>query len=639
MPEPTGSDELGDEPGDGLGVGLGDELGVDVLPDVSGIDRAFHYVVPPALVNDVSVGTIVRVSLHGRRVRGYVVAVGVPAPPGVRAQAILQVVSLGPPPPVVELCAWAAWRYAGRLRPLLLAASPARMVRSLPPPLVRRQALSLEGPGPARRAGSPEVPSPPWLAAAVSRALGAREAVLRLPPAIERLPVVLGVLGATRQAPGDPMVLVESQSDAGALARRLVALGLPACLYPEQWPGAAAGGCVVIGTRNVAFAPGKRSVILVLDAFSEAYRSERAPTFDARVVVAERGRAEGAAVVFVSSCPSAELLDTRTLVTVDPSTERNGWPTTIVLDAREEDPREGGYPSRLVSLVRAEVAAGGGPEPRVVLVLNRAGRARLLACGVCRTIQRCSACGAALVQPVRPPRGTIGVLLCPSCRDSSPALCTACGSARLRILRPGVALAREQLESLLGVEVAEMGVPGSPAPRAPVVIGTEAVLHAVRRAAMVGFLDLDHELLAPRFRASEEALALLARASRLVGGRLVGGRQGHGRLVVRTSVPDHEVVRAVQAGAPQLVTEVELERRSQLRLPPVTALAEVTGAAARRVVDQLEGVEVAPVRSGRYLVRANSSEELADAFARLVAGAPAGWAGVDARVEVDPLGI
>ena len=47
--------------------------------------------------------------------------------------------------------------------------------------------------------------------------------------------------------------------------------------------------------------------------------------------------------------------------------------------------------------------------------------------------------------------------------------------------------------------------------RAPVVVGTEAVLHRVPRADAVAFLDFDSELLAPRFRAAEEALALLAR--------------------------------------------------------------------------------------------------------------------------------
>src|ERR1019366_8360101 len=99
---------------------------------------------------------------------------------------------------------------------------------------------------------------------------------------------------------------------------------------------------VVIGTRNVALAPSACSVIVVLDAHSESYRSERAPTFDARGLVAERSRREGVPVAFLTPCPSLELLQRRQRVPLERPAERSGWPTVSVLDAREEDPREGG---------------------------------------------------------------------------------------------------------------------------------------------------------------------------------------------------------------------------------------------------------------------------------------------------------
>ena len=45
-----------------------------VLPDVSGLDKAFDYLVPEPLEATVEVGTRVRVDLHGRRVGGWVLA-------------------------------------------------------------------------------------------------------------------------------------------------------------------------------------------------------------------------------------------------------------------------------------------------------------------------------------------------------------------------------------------------------------------------------------------------------------------------------------------------------------------------------------------------------------------------------------
>ena len=73
---------------------------------------------------------------------------------------------------------------------------------------------------------------------------------------------------------------------------------------------------------------------------------------------------------------------------------------------------------------------------------------------------------------------------------------------------------------------------------------------------MVAFLDLDQELLAPRYRAAEEALALLVRAA-----RLVGGRAGGGRLLLQTRLPDHEVVQAALLADPARVAAAEADRR------------------------------------------------------------------------------
>jgi hypothetical protein len=79
-----------------------------------------------------------------------------------------------------------------------------------------------------------------------------------------------------------------------------------------------------------------------------------------------------------------------------------------------------------------------------------------------------------------------------------------------------VSRVREELEVLAGLPVGEVSAQAADNPGldAPVVVGTEAVLHRVRAVGTVVFLDFDQELLAPRYRAGEQALALLARADR-----------------------------------------------------------------------------------------------------------------------------
>ena len=590
---------------------------VAVLPDVTGVDRSFAYAVPAALAGAVEIGSVVRVPLHGRRVRGWVIG-DADEPDGYELREILGVVSLGPSPELVELGRFGAWRYAGRLRPFLLAASPPRIVRALP--VARPASVARTVPG-----GSE-------IAVATRRALSMPSSLLRLPPGAPRLDVVTAALDRVEAL--DTLVLVPARRDAEVLARRLTWLGRRVALQPEAWVEAAAGGRTVVGARAAVFAPvGRLGLVVVLDAHSEAYVEQRAPTWDATVLAAERARRAGVPILLVSPCPTLVGLASSTLVTVAPETERAGWAALDVIDRRGDDPRSGLFSSRCAAIVRASRRSR--PEVPVVCVLNRTGRARLLACGACRAIVRCERCEAALVEA-----GADGELVCPVCGTKRPNVCAACGSTRLKRLRLGTARAAEELAALVGEpvdEVSSAAVRRQDAGAAGVLLGTEAVLHRARVASAVVFLDFDQELAAPRYRAWEEALGLLAMAGRLVGGR--GGESGShragGRVIVQTRIPDHVVLRSADAGDPGLLAVAEAARRATLGLPPDRALALLSGpaaaATARRLGARRAGPEVAELGPDRFIVRAADSARLADELAAV--GLPA--EGV--RVEVDPV--
>jgi primosomal protein N' (replication factor Y) len=293
--------------------------------------------------------------------------------------------------------------------------------------------------------------------------------------------------------------------------------------------------------------------------------------------------------------------------------EREGWPVIDIVDRRRDDPRTGLYSERLVSLVRS-----GG---RVVCVLNRKGRARLLACAACGELARCERCGASVEQVDG------GSLRCRVCELVRPAVCLSCGGQRLKTLRVGVSRAREELEALAGRAVGEVTGDSDEVPDTPVLVGTEAVLHRVARPDAVAFLDFDQELLAPRYRAAEEALALLARAARMVGRRADGGR-----VLVQTRLPRHDALVAALHADPTRLAVPERERREALQLPPKTAVAVVSGEAAAAYVDGLSGVDVlGPDPSGQWLLRAPDHAVLCDALA--ATPRPPGRL----RIAVDPL--
>jgi primosomal protein N' (replication factor Y) len=563
---------------------------VRVVPDVPAIEKEFDYLVPEHLGDQVRVGTLVRVSLHGRRVGAWVVEEDVESPAGVHLQPIAKVTGWGPAPAVIDVARWAAWRWSGPLPLLLRTASPPLAVTGLPP-----------AEGPASAAEGP----PSELA---TDALAGPRSVVRLPPGGDALAVVVA---AARRGPA--LVLAPSVGEAGVIALRLRRAGTPVAVMPREWARAAAGGRTVVGARAAAWAPvPDLAAVVVVDAHEEVYAEERTPTWNAWQVAAERARRADVPCVLVSACPTLEMLDWGRLVAPSRTDERAGWPIVDVVDRRRDDPRSGMFSPRLVDALRS--------DRRVVCVLNRTGRARLLACAACGELARCEVCEAAVQQDA-------DELGCRRCGAVRPVVCAACGATRLKTLRAGVTRVREELEALAGVAVGEVTATSDDVPDTRVLVGTEAVLRRVDRADVVAFLELDQELLAPRYRAAEQAMALLARAASVVGGRATGGR-----LLLQTRLPRHEVIDAALHADPGRLAAIERARRAALRFPPSSALALVAGEAAAAFVAAVpSSVERLGPSDGRWLLRAADHRTLCDALA--ATPRPQGRL----RVEVDPV--
>jgi primosomal protein N' (replication factor Y) len=607
---------------------------VRVRTDVPALSRLFDYAVPDSWTDDVVVGTRVRVALHGRRVGGWVVDDDVTPPEGVEPLPLKGWSGWGPPPGVIDLAEWAAWRWAGPVPFFLGVASPPRPVRRLPAvPVV-----------------APDGPMATVFDDMVARAVGegavgeGASTVLRMPPTTDLIDLVLSVIHAPQTAarPGGILVLVPSVGWAERLCGRLVRRGYRAT---TDWAAARAGWPIVLGSRAAAWAPlPDLSAALVLDAHDESYREESAPTYSAVDVVTERARRAGIPCIVTSPCPSTVVRAGRAEHTLPVAAERAGWSAVERVDRRGADPRTGMFSEEFVRLAHAVLDDPEGVARRGPLVCfyDRTGRARLLACAHCGELARCTTCGAAVAQD-----GTR--LRCPRCGSERPVVCPACGKLRMKTLRAGVSRLREELAALLGIEVGEVSGPSVPRsvaassagdgiPATPVLVGTEAVLHRVRRAAAVVFLDIDLHLLAPRFSATDETLALLVRASRMVGPRHSG--PAWARLLVQTRVPDHLVLAAVARGDLSEVAEAEEAMRRSARLPPFSALAALSGPLAAGYADALRlagagtGVTLSELPDGGYLVQAPDHGALCD----LLASVPRpGGRGL--RVAVDPAAV
>ncbi|MDE0195452.1 MAG: hypothetical protein OXP08_07855, partial [bacterium] len=155
-----------------------------MLTDVVAVDREFDYEVPAAWRRDgratrLVEGTMVRVTLHNRRVGGWVTAVD---PTGESRQLLplAKLVGTGPPAEVLDLAGWAATRWAGRRGTFYGTAARPRVVEALPRP----------GVSPAPQAGSAGVDS----AGLWEEAFESAVSVVRIPPAGDRGPLLAAAL-------------------------------------------------------------------------------------------------------------------------------------------------------------------------------------------------------------------------------------------------------------------------------------------------------------------------------------------------------------------------------------------------------------------------------------------------------------
>ena len=569
-----------------------------VLPDVVGIDRAFDYVVPTSWEADgraerVVVGSMVRIPLAGRRVDGWVTAVEVEPESGVRLVELVKLRGMGPSPELLDLAGWAAWRWAGRRVAFLRAASPERMVAAA-----------------AKRRPRDPVPAGPR--DVFDDAFDHGVATVRVAPDDDGLGVALA---ACRR--GDALILTADTARARHLAVALRRAGISVALAPDEW-AAAAGGATVVGTRSAAWMPmPDLAAVVVIDEHDERFKEERTPAWHAREVALERARRAGVPAVMTSAVPSLEALRAGPLLRRDRSIERDDWPIVDVLDRRDEDPTKSGP-------FAADLRRHIDGDRRVVCVLNRTGRARLLACAACGELARSDDGGQIM-------RLVDDELVSADGSERRPVVCTGCGSTTLKMLRMGVERAREELEAFLGEPVDEITAASEQLPQRRVAIGTEAVLHRIDRADVVVFLDFDQELLAVRQRAAEQAMAMISQAARLVGGRGSGGR-----VVVQTRQPEHEVILAAGRGDPSLVAVAERDRRRPLRLPPYGAQVSISGEGAAALIDSfgtVEGVQVRGPLDDRWLLRAESHAPILDRLAEIERPA------ARVRIDVDPLRV
>lgn len=504
-----------------------------MVPDVPSfsVDDGFAYRVPDGI--EAPLGAVVRVPLGGRRVRGWVVA----EIAGDRSSELKAVAARSGDLPVfdgrlLEVLRWAAIRYVAPLATLLAKATPPNV--------------------PKARQWRAETAADAGIGGTTGAFAGAAAAGRRPPTEVwighsewaSRIAEAVGpALGEGRNG----LVIAPTVTEGDALAARLTEIlgdrvvpvsGASGAEQTRAWlAGATRPGSMLVGTRGIALWPMRDlAAAFVIGEGRKGMKDKATPTVHAREALVKRSQMERFGLVLADLVPTAEAL---AIARPEPPRGRRLWGQVEIVDRRSEE----GLGSLLGPTARGALRAAVAQRQRVLLFTHR--RATAQRCARCRGLRRCEQCGS----------GTFEAGACVRCEQPSTE-CTDCGFARFEMMGSGARRVAAEAGRVVGRE--HVGGVGEDR---LVVVGTERDLPGLR-VDMSVVVDADGPILAPTYRAGEDALRLLSRVVAAAGaGR---GRRG----LIQTSDPTHPVIEALRRADPVGYVTGDSAVRSAAGFPP-----------------------------------------------------------------------
>jgi primosomal protein N' (replication factor Y) len=316
----------------------------------------------------------------------------------------------------------------------------------------------------------------------------------------------------------------------------------------RAWESVQVPGRIVVGTPRLAlWHIVSLDLAVVLEENRRAMKERHTPTVHVREVMRTRSLLEGFTLAFLGPTPSTENLASGAEVT---RVGTRAWPLVEVVDRSEEPPGSGFLSGRVIAALAATVRSGA----RAFVFTHRRAGGSAMRCVRCRALRSCPICGSPLG------RGAS----CRRCGADAPSGCLSCGGVEFEELGTIPARLVAEINGRLGRDAAAV----HPAPEL-ISVGTERDLAALPLMALVVAADIDGLLLAPGFRATEEALRLLAR----LGNAL---ERGPGRrMMIQTAHPSSELVATLTRGDPIPYLEKVLVERARDGLPPATEMLAV----------------------------------------------------------------
>ena len=583
-----------------------------VVPDVPSfaVDDGFWYSIPDHLDPDLHIGSIVRVPLSGRRVRGWVVEIA-----DDRQGTLKDISGLSGGAPVFDQSQlggllWTARHYVAPVSTFL--------GRATPPNLPRRIPDRVEVPEIAPRGH-------PISDVVAKTARGTRTPVVAMIGNWRRLQWV-SALGPAMRADKSAMVIAASSAEVSQIYEAASSVWGPLVVAVNgeddksdtaAWEAAQAPPRIIVGTpKTAAWHVKSLGLAVILEEGRRAMKDRQTPTVHVREVMRTRSRLEGFNLMFYGPTPSVEVLSAGAEVVHEGN---RAWPLVEIVDRSGDEPGSGFLSDRTVAAIGATAKAKG----RVFVFTHRRLGFASMRCTKCRSLRTCKQCGFRLGR----------VDKCPKC-GAGTGPCHQCGSDEFEEMGTVPERLVADINRRLGRETASVH-PGA----GPVTVGTERDLAGLQPVSVAVAADVDGMLMGHGYRTTEEALRQLGRLALSV-------RDGSGhRLMLQTNRPDSLLVTTMRRGDPIPYLERVLVERAREGSPPSSEMIaiEVRGEVPTSAGEDLAGLAGVvtmgpmPVPDGQRWLVTGALGEARLQLRKLVSR----WrdTGLTVRVDADPIDI
>ena len=336
---------------------------------------------------------------------------------------------------------------------------------------------------------------------------------------------------------------------------------------------------IMIGPRSALFAPFQNLGLIIIDEEHDtSYKSEKTPKYHAREVAIKRAELEGAKVVLGSATPSIESYykagtGEYKLYELSERVRGQTLPDVEIVDLRDELAK--GNRSIISQSLYEKLRAAFDKKEQAMLFINRRGFNTFVSCRSCGEVIKCPNCDVSLALHGKTK------LMCHYCghEEAMPDKCPKCSAkliggygtgtekleAEIKKLFPDIRTLRMDRDT-----TSRKGSHGAIIKKfregeADCLIGTQMIVkgHDFPQVTVVGNILADLSLFDTDYESAERTFDLLTQAA----GR-AGRGEVPGQVVVQTYQPEHYAITAAASQDYKGFYEYEMSYRKLLHYPP-----------------------------------------------------------------------